>query len=458
MGLIRNYLTKNVGLTLLDYSKNFRVKHYYNLYLKSLKWSREQIEEYQIQKIKQLLEYAYKNVPFYKKRFNEVGFDYQHFRYLDQLAIIPPLTRSDLQNNFHSLISPKFNLNNCSKGSSSGSTGHPVMYYHDNEAKSANRAAVLFCKFLGEYRLGDKWLNIWGNPTAVNVEWKKISSRLSKFVFNETKFPAYKLNDNKEFDSLYKILLKSRPKHIYGYTNAIYLFAKYAESRSDKIEFIKSVATTAENLHDFQRSIIGNTFGIVYDQYGCSEINGIAAQTVYDNHYSVIDPHVYVEYSDIVDEGRNLRKLIITDMYNHVMPFIRYENGDLAVPEDSIVTRNSILPYKKFKSIDGRVSDIIELPEGGSLVVPSFFGSRMLKNISGIIQYQVVREETNRIKINLITDDNFGSNSRDIIIDTLNEYLPKALKFDLVYNQDLVKSTNGKFKLFIDKTKTYSVA
>ncbi len=454
---IRNYLTENLGLAILDKAKDFNVRHYYKLYSDSLNWSRDKVESYQVERLKELLKYAYKNVPFYKKRFDEANFDAEKFSYLDEMKKIPALTRSDIQDNLDELISPEFDLKKCSRGSSSGSTGHPVIYYHDNEAKSANRASVLFFKHLGEYDFGEKWLNIWGNPTAVNVEWKKMSSKFSKLIFNEIRFPAYKLNSKEEFENLLNIFLSEKPKFIYGYTNAIYLFAKYLQNKNIKIDFVRSVFTTAENLHDYQRFTIEKNLGIVYDQYGCSEINGIASQTIYGNNYFVLDPHIFLEFGETVDKEKDIRKLIITDMYNRVMPLIRYENGDLSIPADKNEIQKSKIKYSQFKSIDGRVSDIISLPDGGNLVVPSFFGSRMLKNISGIKQYQIVKNEIDKITINLVTDSSFKVDSKDIITNTLNEYLPKSIKYELIFNGEVIYSQNGKFKLFIDQTKNNSI-
>ncbi len=32
---------------------------------------------------------------------------------------------------------------------------------------------MLFIKTLGGYHAGDKWINIWGNPKTVNIDWQK---------------------------------------------------------------------------------------------------------------------------------------------------------------------------------------------------------------------------------------------------------------------------------------------
>ena len=109
------------------------------------------------------------------------------------------------------------------------------------------------------------------------------------------------------------------------------------------------------------------------------------------------------------------------------------------------------LQFSKFKRIDGRVSDIVKLPGGGSLVVPSFFGSRMLKNIDGIKQYQIIKYN-DRISINFVIDGELSADAIKIINETLKEYIPDQVKTELVFNKEVEYSQNGKFKLFIDKS------
>jgi phenylacetate-CoA ligase len=449
--MIKKKIAEYLGIFSKDIFKGFSINKYLNLYLKSINWSKDEIQSYQTSNIKKLLDYAYLNVPFYTHRFDDAGFDYRKFRYLDELKKIPTLTRFDLQNFGPELISGERDNFKISKGSSSGSTGEPVIYYHDQFGKSANNAAVLFGKILGGYELGDPWTNVWGNPTAVNNDWKKTSSKISKFLFNETRYAAFSLQSNVQFAELIDVIKNHNSEFLYGYTNAIYLLANFIENEKINFTKMKGVFTTAENLQDFQRSKIEANLGKVFDHYGSSEINGVAAQTIYDDFYSVIEPHVYVEFDNYEKSNENgLQKFIITDLHNKVFPFIRYENGDLGKPVE--VNVNSKLKFSKIKQIDGRISDIIPLPEGGSLVVPSFFGSRMLKKVDGIKQYQIIMKSKNELEVNLISEKNIDENSKTIIKNTLSEYLPKSLKYSLVYNNPIIQSKTGKFKLLIDQS------
>ncbi len=455
MKLLKQLLAEKLGMMLIDISKNFKVREYLELYVSSLEWSADQIESYQVKKIKELLKYSYDHVPFYKKRFDETGFNVENFSYLDQLKKIPPLTRFDLQNYNDEILSDEKSRYIVSKGSSSGSTGEPIRYYHDQFGKSANKAAVLFSKILGGYQFGDPWINIWGNPTAVNVDWKKLSSKISKFLFNEARFPAYQLNKKENFEELFSLFQKKMPKFVYGYTNAIYLFSKFIEESSLQLSAeINGVFCTAENLHDFQRATIEKYLGKVYDHYGCSEINGIAAQTVYDEYYSILDPHVYVEFEKLAGSENSSSKFLITHLHNRIFPFIRYENGDMALPAEDIDKRKMSLKFSKIKSIDGRLSDIIILPDGGNLVVPSFFGSRMLKEISGVKQYQIIQISPSELRINLITDETFKEEYKKVVLSTLDDYLKGVINYEVVYNEPIIKSKNNKFKLLVKQFKS----
>lgn len=450
MNQLNRFISYSIGLRLSDLLKNYQVKKFYDLFSESISWSGDEVEAYQLSQLKLLLKHAYNHVPFYKKRFDDTGFNYEKIQYLDELKNIPPLTRKDIQDNFKDLVSNNFDLNKCYKGSSSGSTGEPVVYYQDNTGSSANTASIHFGWSLSGWKFGEKQLTLWGNPTQTNIDWARTSSKIKSKFFNEVKFPAYRLNEKENMDKLYQTIISKKCEFIYGYTNAIYLFTEYLHQNNLKVPSVKRIITTGENLQDFQREMIDNTICKVYDDYGCSEISGISINTKYDNYYTILDPHVYVEYND--QKNLEQKKLLITDLHNMVFPFIRYENGDLGIPLTKKDYNQDEPKFSKMLSIEGRISDIISLPGGGNLVVPSFFGSRLLKQINGVKQYQVTKVKDNKIVLNLIINSDFSESDKFKIEENMKEYLPKELQYDIVFNDEIQISKTGKFKILIDKT------
>lgn len=210
------------SLFVFDILKNRKTGYFLKEFQKTKQFTKQDIEKYQFDKLKKLLSHASVHVPFYHKRFKEYGFSVENFSNLAQIVQIPPLTRKDLQSHWQEMIATNHDKQNLTKGSSSGSTGHPVFYYKDNISISAGQAANIFGWSLSGWRMNLKGLHIWGNPSTVNHEWKRISSRLKARVFSHHKFPAYKLTDDFQFRLLHNEVEINRYDYLDGYTNAIY--------------------------------------------------------------------------------------------------------------------------------------------------------------------------------------------------------------------------------------------
>jgi phenylacetate-CoA ligase len=210
------------------------------------------------------------------------------------------------------------------------------------------------------------------------------------------------------------------------------------------------VLTTAENLQDYQRYIIEEVLGPVYDLYGCSEINGIANECNYCGKYHIIDTHIKLEYGNIVDEFCN-QELIITDLDNFAFPMIRYQNGDIG--KRPLSNGKCKINFSCMESVCGRQSDIIVLPGGGTLSVPSFFGSMLLKKVNGICKYQIEKDKHNHLIIKLVVNSSFTSNDKNILANSINSYIGNKIQWEICIVNDIPNSSTGKFKLVVDKTK-----
>src|SRR6202140_3260495 len=98
---------------------------------------------------------------------------------------------------------------------------------------------------------------------------------------------------------------------------------------------IKTVLMYGETVPDGTRAFIFERLGArAAAIYACEEIGHIASECEAAPHYHVAAENALVEIVD--DHGRDVRpgergRVIVTGLYNYVMPFIRYELGDIAV-------------------------------------------------------------------------------------------------------------------------------
>ena len=450
---MRKFIAQNFGNQLYDFFNKSSLIKYYNELKPVVYSNQKKIQEHQFHKLKLLLEHAYTNVPFYRKRFNDLKMTPSDIRSLEDFAAFPSLKRDDLQNHWQEIIASNYNINELSKGSSSGSTGVPVVYYKDKNATSAGKAAHQIGWEFSGWELGLKGLHIWGNPTTVNKDWKRLSSRMKVKVFNHYKYPSYKLTEKEKFNELVDLINKEKYDFLDGYTNAIYLLANFIKTNDIKIHKSLFVFTTGENLQAYQRVVIEEALGKVYDEYGSSEINGVAYECSQCKKYHIIEPHVVVEYGKAMSTDGEC-PLIITDLDNFGFPLIRYENGDAAVPvKEDMDKINCKIQLKRIEGISGRISDIVNLSNGGVLSVPSFFGSMLLKQLNGIKQYQIEKVKEDQLIIKLVVSNAFEAQSKSKMEDSLQTYLGDVIKWEIQIVDKIEVSKTGKYKLLIDKTK-----
>ena len=117
---VSGYLLKSVPPEAL-YGKSFR--EWREFLEKSQWWSKKEIQEYQLRKLYETIEYAYKNVPYYKKVFDDRGILPSDIQSFDDLKKLPILTKEIIQNNFDDLVSrayPRYKMISCNTGGTSG--------------------------------------------------------------------------------------------------------------------------------------------------------------------------------------------------------------------------------------------------------------------------------------------------------------------------------------------------
>ncbi|MCK4951692.1 MAG: phenylacetate--CoA ligase family protein [Gammaproteobacteria bacterium] len=447
---LKKLIGRSVILPLYDRAKGTTICRSLSLLEKYSTYSRKEVQAYQLKRVRELLRHAYDNVPFYRKRLDDAEIQPENLASLEDMKRIPALTRDDIQNAYQDLMAQNMDHSGYYQGSSSGSTGEPVRYMRDPYCSSMGQAARYFGWSLSGWEFGKRYLTLWGNPTIVAGDWKKKSSILKSKLFSESKFPAFTLVNDESMRALADLYMDSKFDYIQGYTNAIFAFAEYIRKSPKSFPRIQGVLTTAETLQAHQRKLIEEQIGPVYDFYGCGEINGVAFQCKERSDYHIIDPHVYLEYGDVMDDEGN-RELIITDLDNFAMPLIRYANGDMGKPGANEVCLCG-LEFSRLGSVSGRISDVIRTPGGGTLSVPSIMGSHLLKELHGLLRYQAKLVEKDRIIFKIQVNDAFSEVQEALLRSTLGEYLDNDFSWDIEYCEKIIPQKNGKYKLFIDST------
>ncbi|MCG8462410.1 MAG: hypothetical protein MI919_39505, partial [Holophagales bacterium] len=142
----------------------------------------------------------------------------------------------------------------------------------------------------------------------------------------------------------------------------------------------------------------------VLDYYGAGgEGVHLAGQTCESGDRYLLHPeNALVEF--LGPEGPvapgELGRIVVTQFHNEAMPLVRYELGDLAVPapEEARCPSGRTLPL--MERLEGRVPDLIVVPDG-SFLVPHFFVV-LMKNLQSVHRYQVVQRREGRMTLKLV--------------------------------------------------------
>jgi len=364
--MIRKFIAKHIGFPLQDYVKKTEIVSTIKALKLSENWDEKEMYEYRLSKLQALVKHAYENVPYYTELFDRLNISPADIKALNDITKIPILTKELARENQEKLVSTNVLFKPVSKGKTGGTTGVPLVVYSDTNNRSFTWASYYrWYNWIGLEK-EDPVLSLWGAKSILKPTLKKKYLELFiNWIQNNKTLNTYAINDE-TLPLIYDQMLKFNPVLIKGYLSAIILIGKYMQKNNlPANKGLRALSSTTETLLPMYRNFLQEVFKVpIYDQYGCGEVSAISYECTKHKGLHINEEHVYIEslneYDDPVfnDSGR----LVVTSLDNYIMPFIRYENGDMA----SMLTEKCScgLDSALMNNIDGRTVDTISLKNG----------------------------------------------------------------------------------------------
>lgn len=355
--------------------------------------SPEGLRALQLQKIQQIVEHAYVNVPFYRQRFVEIGLHPGDIKTLEDFHQLPVLTKQDIRTHLEALVARNLPHRVLHPEATGGSTGEPLVFFVSDDFRRWNAAVTARARSWYGYQPGSKQAWIWGADRDL-PHWRW-SERFKARLRRQRWLHAFNMG-KEQMETFAQTLVRFKPKFIFGYVSSIYLFARYLQGEKITIR-PEVVETSAEKLYDFQRELIEQVFGCpVVDLYGSREFGCIASQCLSGGMHIADD----VRYVEIITDGQpaapgQIGEVVITDLTNYAMPFLRYKIGDLASYTDKPCSCGRGLSV--LREVIGRTTDIFTTPSG-KLISGLYFVHR-LRGAPGIERFQVHQPSKDTIEI-----------------------------------------------------------
>jgi phenylacetate-coenzyme A ligase PaaK-like adenylate-forming protein len=135
--------------------------------------------------------------------------------------------------------------------------------------------------------------------------------------------------------------------------------------------------------------------------------------------------------------------VVITDLNNYCMPFIRYRIGDLATAIDPAQRCPCGRGLPMIGSIEGRLQAIILGANGRYL--PGTFFAHFFKDYDHIIrQYQVVQEEKGAIRLLVVKGARFEQSAFDGVLNELHRYVGANMEIQVEFHDSIPMVRTGK--------------
>jgi len=417
--------------------------------LEKSQWlSPPEIKELQFRKMKYLLKHAYTNVPYYKRKFDEIGITIDEIKSLDDVGKLPLLSREDIRCNLEELISKnwkkKLFLYN-----TGGSTGHPLIFYKDKQRAAYDISAKIRARRWWEIDLGDKEILLWGSPVELSKQDKLKTFR--DRLMNVLLLSAFDLT-NKSMSRYLQTLKEYRPKFIYGYATVLYRISKFAKEQHIDVKNLnlRAVISTAEVLHDHYRELIREVFNCpVVNEYGARDGGFIAHECPHQGMH-ITDDCILVEILNAnnqpvkADENGDI---VITHLEGYGMPFIRYKIGD----------RGSLLNKRcscgrglsLLKMIEGRNNDFV-ITEDGRFIHCLFF-IYIIREIPGVVQFRIIQKSFDELQILIVKEPTFNPAAIKVIEEKIKKMMGQKVKIEIEFKEEIPLDKSGKYRWIISE-------
>ncbi|WP_301662676.1 phenylacetate--CoA ligase family protein [Methanoculleus frigidifontis] len=370
-----------------------------------LRLPKDRIREIQERRFLAMVEYAYRNVPLYRKRWDAAGISPADIRTLEDIEKLPIITKADIRNGFPAeTVSRKVNLADCLLLRTSGSAGEPCTIAWDRDF------AIRFFTLTSPYLTGHYWGIKLKTATYVVVIGR--GDTLPPVSLDGPDEPlaggVLVKGDISFIDALeppgriIEFINETRSDFVVGYPGIMAMVAHHAKKHAIPVHSPKVVGLTAEKASRQSRALIEEVFRAPTTMcYATTETGVIGATQLSEDGYMLLNWDIVLELLD--DDGRPVSpgetgSVVVTTLNNRAMPLIRYAGlADLASFRTQGCAHGTYL-----EQIDGRRIEALARSDGER--INPYLVDALLADVRGIVQYQVIQYTLHDLEIVFVPD------------------------------------------------------
>jgi phenylacetate-CoA ligase len=316
-------------------------------------------------RLRDLIAWAYATVPYYTRIMNQVDISPADIRGIEDLRALPILRRADIRASASDMVSRQASARDWMIKTSSGTTGLSLRFYRDRRAVPFEQANLWQAQEWAGVTPVDRMLIVmpptdqYGHSNI--TRWKRLCG--GGLVPYE---PLQRL----EAPPVLAAVDAVAPEVVHGPPSLLSLLARVVLRAGYRLRTRpRCISYSGEQMGEETRRLLTQAFDApIFSRYGATELSGSVAQTCelgrrHLNTEGFIVEVVTGEPGDPQGAAAGSGRLIITDLRNRVMPFIRYEIGDMGAAGDGAGCPCG-RTLSLLGALEGRVGDFIITPSG----------------------------------------------------------------------------------------------
>ena len=367
---------------------------------------------------------AYRDVPYYKKLYDEWGVAIDEINTLDDIRQLPCITKDEVREQFpNGIVSRKYDVDTCHYSATTGSTGRSLPFVFSLSTLAFYIATGVRMYTMIGYRPWHK---------VVYIKYTKIDyPRLGPF------FRTEHIPSTIPVEEQIAALRTMKPDLLIGYASIVLEIAQKMTPDDLALVRPKFIGINSELSTADQRDFISKTFNCpVYDEYSTEETWMVASQCREGNYHLFID-NVWVEFLDT--NGYPVRpgeegEMVITTTRSPAMPFIRYRIGDLG--RRPVRACACGMGFPLLDSFEGRADDSFILPSGkyvSSLKILNTFTKFIKKYLHLMEEFKITQKDRGFIQIDLVRGKEYSDARLRELTDSLHALMGEPVSINVEF-------------------------
>lgn len=408
--------------------------------------SEKELSIIQWQRLGSLLNFAWSYNDFYRNKFDDAGVSLSDINCLDDMRKLPILTKADIREQNLKIISRGFDIETLLKMKTGGSTGRSLEIYLTEECSERRNACARRHDRWSGWDLGEPVAAVWGNPYIPSM----LKGKLKEWMISPIIYLDTMCLNRETVEAFAEQWDKVKPTLLFGHAHSIFMLAqKVSELGIENIR-PRGIISSSMMLLAHERTVIEDVFKVrVTDRYGCEEVSLIASECECHNGMHLNIEHLFIEF--IKDDGSPAGpgepgKIVVTDLYNHAMPLIRYQVEDIGIPTDRKCDCGRGLPL--MEGVVGRVADFLRKRDGSQVAGISLIENTLTK-YPGLDQLQIIQNRLDELIVNIVPGKSFSSETVDSLCNYLHTVFDGNIKITINLLQNIEKEVSGKYRFSI---------